>query len=97
LARQLEPEIAREQLLKLGTYQMAVKTRTSGASLPAFLVKTLPPPQKPNDGERQATDIRFAPMQAHEVEAWLAKRYAPKPKPKREKKTKEPPKLTSFE
>jgi hypothetical protein len=97
LSRQVEPEVAREQLLKLGTYQMVVKTRTSGASLPAFLVKTLPPPQKQNGALPESPDTRFTPMQAQEVEAWLAKRYAPKPKPKREKKTKEPPKLTSFE
>jgi hypothetical protein len=97
LSRLLEPEVAREQLLKLGTYQMAVKTRTGGASLPAFLVKTLPPPQKQNGTLPDSPDIRFTPIAAPDVEAWLAKRYAPKPKPKREKKTKEPPQLTSFE
>jgi hypothetical protein len=97
LSRLVEPEVPREQLLKLGTYQMAVKTRTSGASLPAFLVKTLPPPQKQNGTLSDTPDLRFTPIAAPDVEAWLAKRYAPKPKPKREKKTKEPPKLTSFE
>jgi hypothetical protein len=97
LSRLVEPEVAREQLLRLGTYQMAVKTRTGGASLPAFLVKTLPPPQKQGGVIAQASDTRFTPIPAQDVEAWLAKRYAPKPKPKWEKKTKEPPQLTSFE
>jgi hypothetical protein len=97
LSRLIEPEVAREQLLKLGTYQMAVKTRTGGASMPAFLVKTLPPPQNQGGVIAQASATRFTPIPAQDVEAWLAKRYTPKPKPKREKKTKEPPQLTSFE
>lgn len=78
LARLFEPEIGREELLKLGAYQMGVVTRANGKRVPAFRLKTLPPP--PRGKQPAGTPIAaYAPLTAEEVRAWLDQRYRIEP------------------
>ena len=45
LSPKTEPEVTKPQLLNLGAYRMAVKTRAGGKTLPAFIAKTRPIPK----------------------------------------------------
>jgi hypothetical protein len=71
----VEPDIAREELLKLGAYRMAVVTRERGSRLPAFLVNTMPPPSAIEPLADAAAFPVYAPLTAEEVSTYLAQRY----------------------
>ncbi|MBN8592778.1 MAG: ATP-binding protein [Anaerolineae bacterium] len=78
LSRLFEPELPRADLLKLGTYQAAVKTRAQGQSLPPFLIKTLPPPAVTSNGTGSGqlqTASPYTSLTGKEVASWLKKRY----------------------
>jgi len=79
LDSQFEPEIDRQTLLNLGTYNVAVKTRSDGRTLPAFTVATRPPPRKRKDTQsdhiRQQSIAQNSFIPAQEVDDWLDKRY----------------------
>ncbi|HUN06276.1 MAG TPA: type IV secretion system DNA-binding domain-containing protein [Aggregatilineales bacterium] len=78
LSRLFEPELPRADLLKLGTYQAAVKTRAQGQSLSPFLIKTLPPPAVMSNGTSSGQvqmASPYTPMTGKAVASWLKKRY----------------------
>lgn len=73
------PEIEPHTLQHLSAYQVAVRTKYQGKTLPAFMVKTLPPPNAEHgiDVEeiRQRSIRRAGLLSAAEVDKWLEARY----------------------
>lgn len=89
LAPYVQPELDARALMNLGAYRAAVKTRAGGASVPAFVVNTLPPPEArsalPPEALRARSGAALGLLPAAEVRKWLAARYAPKKAPAKRK------------
>ncbi len=90
LAKLVEPDVEHEALTQLGLYRMAVKTRASGKSLPAFVSPTRRMPEISPSPYLRPTEVPgFKP--GKEVRSWIASRIAedhPAPAPQKiEKKT----------
>ncbi len=79
LASAFAPELDAQGLQNLGAYQVAVKTRFQGRTLPAFTLRTLAPP--PRTGDLDPAHLRQRSMEANgllpasAVDAWLDQRY----------------------
>ena len=64
-------------------YSAAVKMRLSGQTLPAFTLKTLPPPSSIDKEQalarekriRQRSVAQYTPKTREQILSWLAKRY----------------------
>jgi len=73
-----EPEVTREQLLKLDAYKVALRTSIAGKTLPSFLISCPPIPtanrqRDPQTGRRTYAADGLLPEAA--VKAWLDERY----------------------
>ena len=81
LQASLQPDLDARELLNLGAYRMAVKTRAGGKTLPAFIVNTRKPPEAESaassDELREQAQGALGQMPAKEVREWLMNRYAP--------------------
>ncbi|MBA3870271.1 MAG: type IV secretion system DNA-binding domain-containing protein [Anaerolineae bacterium] len=85
LAPYVAPDFDAEHLMHLNKYEAAITTRYKTQSLPAFSLKTLPPPTKNTPlsraQEREAYLRRlsrdhYTPKSREEILAWLSDRYA---------------------
>lgn len=89
-AKLLEPHVSAERLVKQGQGEAAVATIYHGRTLPAFTLKTLPPPlsrlsvkTQREQAKAQLPSILFSPnpsltpkrMTVAEVDDWLRQRY----------------------
>ncbi|MBZ0282470.1 MAG: TraM recognition domain-containing protein [Anaerolineae bacterium] len=90
MAKLLEPDVTAEQLVKQGRGEAAVATVYNACTLPAFTLKTLPPPpmrfdvqQQRQQAKENLPSIMFSPdsnltpkrMTVAEIDAWLKQRY----------------------
>ncbi|MEZ4672599.1 MAG: type IV secretion system DNA-binding domain-containing protein [Anaerolineae bacterium] len=81
-AKLYEPAVSQEQLIRLGKGRAAVRTRLGGQTLPAFVVKTRPPPPAEAQSatppaelvERSRRNLGLLPLA--DVDAWLDRRYS---------------------
>lgn len=80
-ASALTPDIANEEVTKLGAYRMAVRTRAMGESTPAFVVRTKPAPATASATSPEAITAQSHRTQgfltAADVRTWLKTRYTP--------------------
>ncbi|MBI1258519.1 MAG: hypothetical protein GC204_13710 [Chloroflexi bacterium] len=76
----VEPEMAWEELLHLGVYRMAVKTRAEGRTLPALVVATRPKPKESKTPYVRADTVPDR-MNGKDVRAWIRTRRSPKKNP----------------
>lgn len=89
-AKLLEPDVTAEQLVKQGRGEAAVATVYQARTLPAFTLKTLPPPSVRFDVQQRRTQakdklpsVMFSPdpmlipkrMSVIEIDDWLRQRY----------------------
>ena len=89
-ARLLEPEVSAEDLIKQGRGEAAVATVYHAHTLPAFKIKTLPPPpaqfsveQRRQMAKQNLPSVMFSPdptltpklMTVAEIDDWLKQRY----------------------
>ncbi len=80
-AKLYEPDVSQEQLIRLGKGRAAVRTRLDGQTLPAFIVRTHPAPQREGQvaGEREELLNRsrrnLGLLPVAEVDGWLDRRY----------------------
>lgn len=89
-AKLLEPEVTAEQLVKQGRGEAAVATVYHARTLPAFKIRTLPPPpakfsveQRRQQAKHNLPDVMFSPdptltprlMTVAEIDDWLKRRY----------------------
>lgn len=89
-AKLLEPEVSAEQLVKQGRGEAAVATVYHARTLPAFKIKTLPPPpaqfsveQRRQQAKQNLPSVMFSPdptltpklMTVEEIDDWLKRRY----------------------
>ena len=84
LAPYYQPGFTAEDLMNQPLYSAAVKMRLSGQTLPAFTLKTLPPPSSIDKEQalarekriRQRSVAQYTPQTREQVLEWLAKRYS---------------------
>jgi hypothetical protein len=60
LGKYVKPTFDSQTLMNLDRFQAVVKLQQSGKSLPAFLMQTVAPPERPSDGTARAARIRGA-------------------------------------
>jgi hypothetical protein len=98
LAPYFEPEIERGQLVNLGAYHIAVKTRAHGRTLPGFIVQTEEAPKASSRLylKKLHTVAADKLLSSAQVRAWLKERYGtghPPATAGRSRKKPTPPKL----
>jgi len=80
-ASTLAPDIASEELTKLGAYRMVVKTRAKGENTPAFILRTNAAPTEesatPPEALRTQSHQTQGFLPAADVRTWLKTRYTP--------------------
>lgn len=79
-ARLYEPDVEQQVMTRLGLGRAAIRTRFGGDTLPAFVVRTLPPPAPTGKqvnrvvvAEQSRKNLKLLP--SGEVKAWIDRRY----------------------